>query len=217
MKSIKNTGNLKVLPRKAGSNNMKLPLYPTTQLPNYLTTSRSAQIIILPLIFLVVVMILTITMFSRVGIFLRSNATSVQNEQAVAVAEAGIDHALFKLNNTVLPYSGEIVNFVPQKEQFSTTIDPPGVGVTEKKITSEGCIPNCTSPKAKRTVKVTVINNSGFNYALHTAGGSPGGSRDGLEFIGGAIPSQIHYQIRFLPPPHLQTAEYTARYTIKIN
>ena len=123
----------------------QLSNYPTIQLSNYLP----GQIFILILIFFVVAMILATSLFSRVSIFVRSGASGVQHEQAVAIAEAGVEKAVYDINNGGTGAIGETQ--LGTSGKFKTSVALVG---SDKKITSTGCIPDCT--KIKRTVKVTV-------------------------------------------------------------
>ena len=126
---------------------------------------------IIALVFLAVVLIIASSLFTRVADFIRFGSNSVQNEQAIELADAGIDYATQRLNDLAGAYpnqlgegtdsqtlsTGEVVNTVENKSQNLRT------------ITSTGYIPNSTSPRAKRTVKVDVVIDSqqiSFRYAV---------------------------------------------------
>jgi len=131
--------------------------------------------LILGLIFLMVVLILSATLFARVANFLRFGSNSILREQAVNLAEAGIDNAIWQLNKTAgncpSPYCGT-EQVVGTTGSFIVTIQDKTASL--KTITSTGYIPNATTPRAKRTIKTDVLVSSetvSFRYAVQVGTG----------------------------------------------
>ncbi|KKT45959.1 MAG: hypothetical protein UW37_C0036G0004 [Candidatus Gottesmanbacteria bacterium GW2011_GWA2_44_17] len=120
----------------------------------------SGQMMIIAIIFLAVILVISAALFARVAGFLRFGSNSILREQATNLAEAGIDYAIFKLNETAGSYTGTGVTEVTVGTigSFTTTVqekNPPNPQL--KTITSTGYIPNKTNPRAKRTLKVDVL------------------------------------------------------------
>src|SRR3990167_5536964 len=94
---------------------MKKNPKPKFQIPNltyhlslitYHLPSKKApgQVMIIALVFLAVVLIIASSLFSRVADFIRFGSNSVQNEQAIELADAGIDYATQRLNDLAGAY-----------------------------------------------------------------------------------------------------------------
>lgn len=146
------------------------------------------QVIIIPLIFLTVVMILSVTLFGRVINFINTGSRGNLGEQAFNLADAGVDYAIYALNNsqtcspncTLTVGTGEV----------KITIATAGA---DRKITSDGCVPNCTSPRKKNTVKVDVVQQTQTINLLYLAqalanGINVGGSStENQQIIGGDV------------------------------
>ncbi len=130
------------------------------------------QILIIAIIFLAVVLILSAALFGRLTNFLHFGATSIYREQAVNIAEAGIDKALLKLNETAGSYTGETDTQVGTTGTFTITVTNKGQNL--KTITATGYIPNSTNYKNKQTIKLEAAISSdivAFNYAVQAGSG----------------------------------------------
>jgi hypothetical protein len=95
---------------------------------------------------------------------------AIGRAQALSIAEAGVEMALWKLNNQP-GYTGE-TGTAYASGTYNVTIT--NLGSTSKLIKADAYIPNATSPKAKRSVQVTTTigtTNIGFNYGLHVGNG----------------------------------------------
>src|SRR3989344_8425210 len=157
---------------------------------------QRGQVMIIALFFLAVVLIIASSLFSRVADFIRFGSNSVQNEQAIELADAGIDYATQRLNDLAGAYpnqlgegtdtqilsTGEVVIQVENKSQNLRTIK------------ATGYIPNSTSPSAKRTVTTdVVIDTTGiaFNYAVQNGDGgvlmSQSSTINGTVYTNGSI------------------------------
>lgn len=141
-----------------------------------LTLNRNGQMLVIALIFLAVVMILAASLFSRTAGFLRFGSKSISQEQALNLAEAGIERTLWKLNETAGACSDCTQEYtIGTTGTFKVTIQektPPNPNL--KTIISTGYIPNSTTPRVKQTIKVDVIVNTqgtSFHYAIQTREG----------------------------------------------
>lgn len=149
---------------------LKNPFYPllTTHYP-----LKKGQVMIIALVFLAVVLIIASSLFSRVADFIRFGSNSVQNEQAIELADAGIDYATQRLNDTAGAYpnvSGEGTD-TQTLPTGQVVIQVTSGGTNLKKITATGYIPNQSSPRAKRTVKADIVvsgESISFRYAVQT-------------------------------------------------
>ncbi len=128
-------------------------------------------------VFILALIVLTLVLFSTVGIIggaltlSQSSKYSTESVQATNLAEAGIDKAVASLNTRGGAYNGE-------------TETPLGVGsysvsVTSKNastylITSTGYVPNKTTPKAKRTVKIQISRGAGISFVYGILVGNGG-------------------------------------------
>lgn len=134
--------------------------------------SSSGQILIIALVFLAVVAILAASLFDRTATFLRFGSRSITAEQANSLAEAGIDKALWRLNNTAGTYTGEVDTALGTIGTFTVTVVDKSVRT--KTITSTGYVPNATNPTSKRKITLDVaIDNSiiSFNYGVQVGTG----------------------------------------------
>lgn len=133
---------------------------------------KQGQTMIIAIIFLAVVLILIASMFSRVANFLQLGAKSVGSEQARNLAEAGIEKALWQLNETAGAYTGETNTQIGTTGTFTTTIENKSANL--KTITSTGFIPNAANPRWKQVIKSDVLISSEaihFNYAVQVGTG----------------------------------------------
>jgi Tfp pilus assembly protein PilX len=134
--------------------------------------NKQGQIIIVGIIFLSVVLILASTLFGRVSSFMNFSATSIINEQATNLAEAGLEKAFWQLNQTAGSYTGETNTLLGSSGTFTVSIVNTAPNL--KIITSTGYVPNAANPKSKRTIKVeAIIDNAqiSFHYAVQVGGG----------------------------------------------
>src|SRR3989338_2347765 len=134
------------------------------------------EALLIGIILLTVILILAAALFSRVAGFLRFGSNTILREQALYWAEAGLEKAIWQLNETAGSYGGETGTYLPGKPdnlgQFSVTVE--SINSALKTITSTGCIPNCSSPRAKVTVKTDAKIASttiAFSYAAQTGDG----------------------------------------------
>ena len=59
---------------------------------------RPGQILVILLILLFVISFLILSLYSRLGVFLKSSTRSFTNDQAISLADGGADYAIRQLN-----------------------------------------------------------------------------------------------------------------------
>ena len=134
--------------------------------------NKSGQIMIIAIVFLTVFLILSTGIFSRVTSFIIFGSNTNLKEQALNVAEGGIDYAVWQLNQTVGSFSG--ANNVAIGTTGTANITITNKNASLKTITSTAYIPNSTNPRAKRTIKVDVVigtQSIAFQYAVQVGTG----------------------------------------------
>ncbi len=130
-----------------------------------ITKYKEGQVIIIPLIFLVVVMILSVSLFSRVITFINSGSRGNLGEQAFNLADAGVDYAIYKLNNSQSCDAPSPCTITIGTGEAKITTS----GTTTRKITSDGCVSSCTiNTRKKDTVKVELqsATSNAFQYLI---------------------------------------------------
>src|SRR3989344_3905783 len=130
------------------------------------------QVMIITIVFLAVVLILAASLFSRVAGFLSFNSRSIMGEQAHELAEAGVDHALWQLNETAGSFTGQDDVAVGTTGTFTTEVENKSPSI--KTITSTGYVPASSGSRAKRTIKVDAVVDSttiSFRYAVQVGTG----------------------------------------------
>ena len=129
---------------------------------------RSGQIFIIVLILLFVVTLLFVSLYSRLGIFIKSGWSTITNDQATGLADAGVDWAVRQLTAT----SGSFANGTTSLTNLGTgvvDVTVAGSGTT-RSVTSIAYVPSKTNTQAKRTAttQVTVkTTDYTFPYAVH--------------------------------------------------
>lgn len=134
--------------------------------------SKSGQVLIITIILLVVILVFSASLFTRVTSFLRFGSNSIMREQAINLAEAAIDKSLWQLNQTGGTYSGETNTAVGTTGTFTVTVTDKSPGI--KTITATGYVPNANFPKEKQVIKVDAsISTSviSFHYAVQVGTG----------------------------------------------
>jgi Tfp pilus assembly protein PilX len=131
----------------------------------------SGQIMILSIIFLVVVMTLVSALLSYVFLNVRATRIAVAKEQALQLAEAAIDKAVWQLNQTAGGYTGE-TGTILGAGVFDTSIS--NLSSSLREITATGYIPNKAAPQVTKQIKVRVsidTTNVSFNYGVQVGQG----------------------------------------------
>ncbi|OGE10149.1 hypothetical protein A3A60_00595 [Candidatus Curtissbacteria bacterium RIFCSPLOWO2_01_FULL_42_26] len=131
------------------------------------------QVLIIAIVFFAVILVLVAALFSQVGIFLGFGSRGRMAEQATALADAGVERALYMLNQTAGNYYGDLTELPlgTTGTFFITVVDK---GQYLKGIVATGYVPNSTNPKSQRTIKVDAIIDSAnitFRYAVQVGTG----------------------------------------------
>ncbi|OGD97902.1 hypothetical protein A3A49_02785 [Candidatus Curtissbacteria bacterium RIFCSPLOWO2_01_FULL_38_11b] len=148
-------------------------------LPKFRASLKAGQAMVLAFFYLAIVVMISLILYTKVIHFRTFGASSILNEQAVSLAEAGVEHALFQLNTDPNPLSyhgddtrGSAPDFpglVFGQGTFKVDVHPIVGAGGDRKITSEGCIPNCTNPKAKRVITVdAAMGPISIPFVLHS-------------------------------------------------
>ncbi|MFA6502824.1 MAG: hypothetical protein WCT45_01030, partial [Candidatus Paceibacterota bacterium] len=132
--------------------------------------SDKGSILVFSLIVSAIVMAVTTSFFNYFGSAVQSERFSLASAQARALAEAGIDKAVYELNHTV-NYSGESDTTLGNG-MFSVSMAT--IDGNTKRLTAIGYVPNSTNPTATKEIQVTVgINSSvvSFRYGVQIGEG----------------------------------------------
>jgi Tfp pilus assembly protein PilX len=140
--------------------------------------NQNGQIIIVGLVFFAIILFFSAALITQISTNVKSERQSILKDQALQLAEAGMDKAAYQLNQNS-NYSGES-NTVLGEGTFTITVSD--VNSSTKRITSTGYVPNSINPRSVRIVKANVvIGNSviSFNYGVQAGNG-------GFELSGGS-------------------------------
>jgi hypothetical protein len=132
--------------------------------------NKKGQVIVIGLVFFSIMILFSGSVLVFVSTFLKSEHQNISKSQALQLAEAGIDQAIYKLNNDS-NYNGES-NQALGDGTFTTTVSV--VNSSTRSVTSTGYIPNSANPQAVRVIKATMsIDNSviAFNYGVQAGNG----------------------------------------------
>lgn len=157
---------------------------------NYLPRAARGSIFLLVLIVSAALMTSAVGFFNYLGSAVHAERFSLTSAQARALAEAGIDKAVYELNQNG-SYSGES-NTVLGDGVFTVSVAT--IDSITKHVTATGYIPNSTNPVATKTIKATISINSSvvsFRYGVHVGQGgvqmSNGSTVTGNIFSNGSI------------------------------
>ncbi|HEX5430103.1 MAG TPA: choice-of-anchor R domain-containing protein [Patescibacteria group bacterium] len=151
---------------------------------NHPQTSEQGQIIIIALVFVLITISLVGSLVAYTFIQVRAQKQSQARLEALNIAEAGIEAALWKLNNQA-GYAGETgTSFGAGVYDVATT----DISGDQKLLTVDAYVPNSSAPLAHRIVSVTVSTGTtgvGFNYGVQV--GQGGLDMDGSGTINGNV------------------------------
>ena len=139
-----------------------------------------------------VVLFVTIFVISSGQLFYNNASYSIEEEKAVALAEAGIDKAVASLNETGGSYNGEIETQL-EGGSFSVTITDQNAST--KVIEATGYIPDKQNPKVKRTVTIKTSKGTGVSFGYGVQVGEGGFIMDGGTQITGSVYSNGSIQL----------------------
>lgn len=117
--------------------------------------NQRGQLLILVLVFFAVIFALSVALVETTVTYTRFERRRVSEAQALALAEAGIDKAVYELNQSG-SYTGENdTTFGPG----TFTVSVSTVDASTKAITATGYVPDDSSPQGQKTVKARVSTN----------------------------------------------------------
>src|SRR3990167_3630567 len=122
-----------------------------------LSTVKRGQILILALVFMVVLTILILSLYSRLQIFLNTSKRSYTTEYTLNLADAGLDYALSRLNTNPLTWNGAATLIPLGIGEFEVSAIGCGAGSLNRCITATGYWPTQASPKYKQQAKAVAI------------------------------------------------------------
>lgn len=124
--------------------------YKTHLLPSL---NGRGYVLLTALVFMGIFLTVFAGFINYVTLYARSEHVAIADAQALALAEAGIEKAVYELNQSG-GYAGE-TNTALGTGTFTTTMV--NIDANTKRITSTAYVPNSTAPKATRVVKATVV------------------------------------------------------------
>jgi Tfp pilus assembly protein PilX len=132
--------------------------------------NQKGQVIVIGLVFFAIMLLFSGTILVFVSTFLKSERQNISKNQALQLAEAGIEQAVYQLNQDS-GYTGES-NQALGNGTFTTSVS--AVNSSTRVVTSTGYVPNSANPQAVRIIKATMsIDNSviSFNYGVQAGNG----------------------------------------------
>lgn len=120
---------------------------------------------------MLVILVLAVALFSYVFQNVSAGRRALAKEQAIALADAGIDKAVYEINQTLGTYTGESGTTL-STGQFDVGVQTISANVRE--VTATGYAPNKTAPTATRQIKVQVAissTNANFFYGVQVGDG----------------------------------------------
>ncbi|MDP3741453.1 MAG: hypothetical protein Q8R08_03980 [bacterium] len=132
---------------------------------------NKGQVIIISLMFMLIILSLAAALFGYVFQNVSATRRAVAKEQALQLADAGIDKAVYELNQSAGGYTGES-GTVLGTGVFDVTVQVISNSVRE--VTATGYAPDRTNPKATRQIKVQIgisSVNANFFYGVQVGDG----------------------------------------------
>lgn len=145
---------------------------------------QSGQILLLAIVVVGLVTVNTVIMAAGSQTFSQSTNYSLQSEEAINLAEAGLDKAVASLNATGGSYTGD-PEVKLENGSFSTIITTPTAGT--KVITSTGYIPSKSNPRVQKTITVTAAKGVGLSFTYGVQAGEGGFSMGNNSQINGSV------------------------------
>lgn len=145
----------------------------TNNLHRGLATPKSYKggyVLVLALVFLGIFFTSASAYLSSVTGSARSARYDIASAQALTIAEAGIDKAVYQLNQN-LSYVGE-TNTTLVPGAFTITVST--IDGSTKQITATGFVPNSTNPVATKIIKANIgitNTNISFHYGIQSGNG----------------------------------------------
>ncbi len=136
----------------------------------YFHTYRRGNILLITLVFLGIFVTSGTALLSFLTVYARSERIVVAATQSRVLAEAGIDKAVYELNQNS-NYTGE-THTALGAGTFTATIAT--IDSVTKQITVTGYVPSSTSPVSRKTIRILVMKNGSwvtFHYGTQAGQG----------------------------------------------
>ncbi|KKR87950.1 MAG: hypothetical protein UU34_C0002G0067 [Candidatus Curtissbacteria bacterium GW2011_GWA1_41_11] len=138
-----------------------------------LPKNQPGFVLLVGILVVTVIIIFSAGQFDRVANFVRQGSNKVVQQQAVNLAEAGVDYAIWQLNKNAGNWYGTGTEVaVGTTGTFFVTVTDESANI--KNVVATGYVPNSTSPRQKSTVKTQVViggQTIEFNFATQTGTG----------------------------------------------
>lgn len=116
---------------------------------------QRGQVLIMTIVFVGIFLMVFVGFVNYATLYARTERATVAQAQALAIAEAGIDKAVYELNQAP-SYTGE-TNTALGVGTFTTSVS--SVDSNTKRITATGYVPDGANPRATKVVKADVSIN----------------------------------------------------------
>ncbi len=132
--------------------------------------NQQGALLIIGIVVMAVLLVMSTAMFSTTMVQIKSSRQSVSRAQLLHLAEAGLDKAVYELNQSS-SFTGE-TNISLGAGTYSTVVS--NIDANTKQVTSTAYIPNNVNPTDQITVKMRVGIDStiiAFNYGVQAGTG----------------------------------------------
>lgn len=153
----------------------------------------SGQVLILGLVFLAVISLATVSLVTYEGTYVQLARKNYEKEKALEMAEAGLNKAIWSLNQTGGVYSGETFNFGNGVVVVQVTdLDP-----KNKLLEATGYLPDNLSPRVQKKIRIKTsaeppTTSVGFHYGVQV--GEGGVTMENGSLINGNVYSNGNFQ-----------------------
>src|SRR3989344_1891958 len=133
-------------------------------------SSQTGYVMLFAIVLLAIFLAASASLLGYTTLNVRSARISYERDQALYLAEAGIDKAIYELNQDP-SYTGE-TNTSFGSGAFTVTVSTISAG--KKRFTSTGFVPNSTNPSATKTIKADAVIDTthiAFNYGVQIGTG----------------------------------------------
>ena len=133
-------------------------------------TGQHGYVMVVVVIILTSLSVFGILLWDQVATFIYTQKRADLQEKVLALAEGGLDKAIWELNADDL-YTGESNTLLGEGE-FTTVVTT--LSDTSRSITTTGYIPNATKPIAERSVTIKALRSGSvvnFNYGMQAGEG----------------------------------------------
>lgn len=132
---------------------------------------QNGQILIIALIFMVIILVAVVILLGFVGQNVQGTRRGLAREQALQIADAGVDKGVWRLNQTAGAYTGE-ADTAFANGVFDVSVA--AISPTVREITATAYVPDKINITGTKTVKVRVQINTQivqFNYGVQVGEG----------------------------------------------